>query len=1388
MPKTASKATLAQVGASKGSTTRANSRDTPASSAAKRKRVSSVRDTVQKASNGDKAQAYTKDNGGAKQTTPGDVMTTNTMNKGSIAGGKDMHTSIPLPKASQPSSMGHSSLHQGDPSVKVCPDTSKPFLHKLELYRTALLKCLCRVHDSEITANEATSIIFLPLMELLEVTPKGDAGFSYVSILREHVFNDILLCICFMGKSKAVNGSNEELEQLTKFLYSHAMRVDYMLERIDMIKLIGNLDNKKVVPKNPQTVLNIWTKLLSLVLAKDRKIRIAFCTVTYHIMKNACQDEIEISQDLFTKHVDTFLFLLSDQNKEIRYRCLQLLENFQNENVKCLMLEHFGDPAAAVRMAAVTFIEIPDEIELAAPLLRQLISRLGDVSKDVRSAVYRKLGAVYHSIPVEMCYQIMSYGLSEDVQNAKIAFVQMLNSWMSHCGGLLSFISDMLSQSEDISILETTMALYMKNTELLNTFSLGPKGGKRQRNGEDTMAIDDRNTISGYMKRFLMLSPAEVMLVNVFYQNYASPDEVKLINIMDVISYAHFLLSTFCNIPREVEQIPQPPINSAFNEDSFVDAVESDESMAAHKYSDEDSSKLKEYYSSTRLVCHTLRALLIIAHYHTIEDNYQMALAEAMCDKILLYGPVRSNINGLMSDVVAQTSLGNNSYTYALPSRWLKAGFTFAAMSMQRYIYARKFKLEGKFIGDDIQMEKRHYEVSMTRKMLSIISDIKDPFQTSGVCHISIRREELERMELSKIKGFDPTSYSIEHLNLFDAKLREQMEQTCTQQVELEDVKNSKLPGKVEMEVLRKQEDALMSLLEKQMAFATIIRQHLKDRWTRIMAIVEAFLGQTKSLCSEDAGLAEFPRAILLPQMTFFCSTVVQWQDQTVTDQFCDVLTSKCLGTWCMLNNGKMELWRQLNAFHVALKGALVILEGCINQASGNPDALTDPLRRRIEMQTLRCEMYMTILTDLLVTNGDLQGTVGENQGNLQLIENLKETIWGIVNCSLKSSKYVQSVALRQGCKLLLTEFLKSKYDSLDIGTNLDMQQSDDLAVLRLRGLLELAFIAPVTERSVSCEFKFLKSSRHISITAEDKHTVLSTCALYPTLSFRHLRNFHKVLEQILMRSIHHALQLDIAMDGFSHLISFMIQTILHKSPLYFSMESFAKYFKWLLLITIDKGPVLADKAGFVNLIAALISMFIKRNVSNLIYKFGLPQTIVLPEDETISMSDLCALVNPALNLLDLRDMKVLLNYIVTQGGVVKVKANIKVLSDHIELISSHMMKLARLHMDTLENAAGPVSVEPSEPPQIIFYAEDATAFSDLVDAYDAYISSLGSREMYAQLVEEEKIDIVEEDTPVVSRRMTRAGRDNKQYKCDSDDEGSCNSEDEFVDDEYEDE
>ncbi|EDO05294.1 hypothetical protein BBOV_I002110 [Babesia bovis T2Bo] len=1219
--------------------------------------------------------------------------------------------------------------------LKLSLHASAYTLKKLEVYKTAYIICMTRIIEDRIPAEEALPMMSLPLKEVIEsilntratTDATMDKKFEY---LADAIYTNSVLSLCYVMESKISSDTETIVHAMTDFIYRNAMRADYLMTNHSTLKTPMAMNIERLIPKIPLIVYRIWDTVLQLCYARERRYRHVFVNATQAIMKNVLIDSVGIPRGLLNKYVDTFGSLLADPNKDIRCKCIELLSKVQDGKVMNEIVKHIGDANANVRLAALTGTAVPHNIDAVVPILIQLISHLGDVDKDVRIGVYNKLASTYALIPVELCMQIMYYGSQEKNKEVQSAYLQMLEYWIDESGDITGFITDMISHADDITPLENAIGLIMQNTDFYTKVS-------NQSSARNHMFTQEN--IASYMVRFKSLTPGELVLLSVFYQNTSLPEERRLINVVDVISYAHFLLTQLCDMPADSDEAPQRAITAnSDDETQFMDARENNQSNILHQYTPSEEITMKGHYTNTSLVSHGLRSLAIILHYHEIEDAYQVALVENICDKILLYGPVRGNIKGLMTDVISQTTLGNNSFSDALPSKWLKSGFTFTAISLLRYVYARKFKIEGMFIGDDPKNEKMNYEKVITRKLLTIISDINDPFQTSGISNISIRREDLERMEMDKIKMFDPTKYSIEHLNLLNAKLEEQMDQTITQQAELANVMSVSREGHIEKKALEIQKEALESILEKQQAFADVIRSHLKLRWSRIMAIVEAFLAQTQSICPEDPGLTDFPRAILLPQMSFFCSTVVRWRNQSITDQYCDVLTSKCLATWCMLNKGKIELSRQLNAFYVALKGALSILEGLLTQSQEANHKNDEAHKRRIEVQTLRCEMYLVTLTDLLLVNVDIhQKAAPEFNVDENIVEDIKDVIWGIVFCTVKTSKYVQSLAIRMALKLVLTESMTIKNVESDMKSDDKSTVMDELAVLRLRGMLELVFIAPTTERRCISEFKFIQNDLHTHITPEDKQAIASTCALYPTLSYRHLRNFHKVLEQVLMRSIHHALLLDLKMSGFTQLITFIIQTIMHKSPLYFSLESLAKYFKWIMLITIDKGPVLADKGGFVQFINSIIAMFIKQDVTKLVEKLGALDKYNIVEGDKKSMSDICAMENPQVALMDLRDMRVLLTYM-EKGGFVKSKNNLKVINDLVQMITGQLQKIAKQYHSTLRDTKDAVVVDNSTTIKVKYAINDTKAFANLVDAYDAYLSNLVSREMCAMVIPNE--------------------------------------------------
>ncbi|KAK2197511.1 bifunctional Armadillo-type fold/Armadillo-like helical/Condensin complex subunit 3 [Babesia duncani] len=1166
------------------------------------------------------------------------------------------------------------------------------FTSKLEFLQSHLVSTMARVHEKELGVDAGISTIAPYIREMMECIFNYDLSHANVALedASYYVFNDLLLCLIYLAKLYVADPS-QDVKPLTIFVYQVAMRMDVCIECI----ITGNAllpDDAGIDDwscSNSNLVLQLWQQLLILVTAKDRKLMAAFCTVTFFFVNIACANEIGISEELYKQHVDTFIQLSNDMNNEVRCRSIQLLENFQDERVCKEMIARLLDPNASVRAVSVSCLAIPEEIEQNAPTLRLIIARISDVSPEVRIEVYRKLSELYNDVPVELVIQILCFGLAEQSVQVREAFITMLTGWMESCGDLLAFVADVMSQAEDLMPLEAAISFYMTEVGIVKSFKTrNDKKKKHNTNNSVDTTLENYWTL---ISRFKTLNPSELFIVMVFLLSNNEAQYTKVLDIVDIVSYLHFLLKLHYSALNK----PKQTGSNEKDLEGFSDAMEVDESSAIYTYTKKEIGALEHMYQGDTMSIHALRMLLVIAHYHPLDNPNHISLLESICDKILLHGPARQMFAMLISSVVIQTSLGNNSPSHFRPSRWLKPGFVFAATSLIRYMHTRISINQNDVVA---------FETTVTRKILSIITDIKDPFQVEGANSLWIRRDAIEKMDFAALEEFDADNYSIEHLNMFDTKLTDIMEQVETQLKELDAIKASRKnrESNIEKGVLSRQQKALNDLAHKLTTLLKIIRDQLRDRWTRILVIIESFLVQTRSTCENDSGLSEFPSEILLPQLTFFCSKVVQWQQQTIVDQYCDVISSKCLGTWCIVNNSIAELNKQLNAFHIALKGTLGILEGFLNTLEKESN---DSLCQRIEIQTLRCEMYITTLTDLLVTRSQLVNTDKESVADQDLYSGTLVTIWSIVTGNIVTSKYIQSITIRACCKLSMVEIL----DYVN-STQMDINEAYMITSQRIRGLLELAFVAPSADRSALSNFKFIKNTVDTNTSPEDKECIVSTFTMYLTLSHEHLQVFHHVLEQVLMRSIMHAMQFDINHMGFSNLIQYMVQTILHKAPLEFTAKSYCKYIKWMLLVSMDIGPTYAIKVGLMSLMQSLFTMFASRNISKLLAKLA---PVEFPSNVGKTLFDACFWFDPKQTALDLRDIRVLIQHLLTSPEFQKKRSITKPLTEILNVVM-------RLYPRNESHA-------PKD-------SNDHSVLLELVDVYDTYVAAIGPRHLVALL------------------------------------------------------
>ncbi|CAI7719612.1 merozoite organizing protein, putative [Plasmodium vivax] len=446
----------------------------------------------------------------------------------------------------------------------------------------------------------------------------------------------------------------------------------------------------------------------------------------------------------------------------------------------------------------------------------------------------------------------------------------------------------------------------------------------------------------------------------------------------------------------------------------------------------------------------------------------------------------------------------------------------------------------------------------------------------------------------------------------------------------------------------------------KQITMLSLLRLELKRRWLRILFILECFLCKSKSHCSFDSALREFPNELLLPALNFCCSIMPEWDDKEIEDQFYDIIVSKCLGNWCMYICKDDELKKQIYAYKTAIVDTCDVLNNCLlsiesihekvcpsvyqkanidlmahaergvnkSGAVGNAGQATSQeeeanqrtandedgssqlifyeynppnesllnyfatnqnawyeykeLLEKLEINSLRCEIYICVLGDLLMTHPNLN--------NDEMIIDAIENIWSYLSGTVNTSKYIQSICLRVFCKLLLTEYLGNHIYRL---SNEEMHKMVRRSSTKLRALFEMCFlISPSTYNCVQ-DFKKISTFNITNINAHDKLFLFSVFSMYPSMSETNLLVFHFTFEEVLLKTCDGVLKHKLKTINYTNILTFIIFTILHKANIHFLVAHFPKYIKSLLLVIIEKGVALTSRSNIVELVYKIIQIYL---------------------------------------------------------------------------------------------------------------------------------------------------------------------------------------------------
>ncbi|CAA9987441.1 conserved Plasmodium protein, unknown function [Plasmodium knowlesi strain H] len=729
-----------------------------------------------------------------------------------------------------------------------------------------------------------------------------------------------------------------------------------------------------------------------------------------------------------------------------------------------------------------------------------------------------------------------------------------------------------------------------------------------------------------------------------------------------------------------------------------------------------------------------MKNLLLICKYLDIIETYQVDKILKCCSTVLLRGPLREVIIKCMlnNTGVNYYKLQRGHITCAY---WLSSSYIYACLELLRQMVYIKNKncdandveisLTNQILGI-ISEIKEPFENTESDNPFVVDTfnfaeeEDKHPNQPNHITQMQARlegsplhgiscspklapKEQTEKNPLAVLFSnilnvendtiFDIirkkklSTLSIEHLLILCRKMQHKLDVTEAKIKDLTEMGREKTFDEVKSPKTDDQKDHSKKnpmfafhdqirlhthIFLKQITMLSLLRLQLKRRWLRILFILECFLCKSKSHCSFDSALREFPNELLLPALNFCCSIMPEWDDKEIEDQFYDIIVSKCLGNWCMYISNDDELKKQIYAYKTAIVDTCEVLNNCLGSienlhmkvcpnvyqkanidlmiqterginksgAAGNVTGSTthggapqddDPnyqrgtydedtnnqlifyeynppneallnyfatnqnawyeykeLLEKLEINSLRCEIYICVLGDLLMTHPNLN--------NDKLIIDAVENIWSYLCGTVNTSKYIQSICLRVFCKLLLTEFLGIHIFKL---SNEEMHKIVRKSSDKLKALLEMCFlISPSTYNSVQ-DFKKISTFNITNINAHDKLFLFSVFSMYPSMSETNLLVFHFTFEEVLLKTCDGVLKHKLRTVNYTNMLTFIIFTILHKANIYFLVAHFHKYIKSILLIIIEKGIALTSRSNIVELVYKIIQIYLFHDLSD---------------------------------------------------------------------------------------------------------------------------------------------------------------------------------------------
>ncbi|CRG96719.1 conserved Plasmodium protein, unknown function [Plasmodium gallinaceum] len=1185
------------------------------------------------------------------------------------------------------------------------------------------------------------------------------------------------LCSRILLNIIKTNVKDDNFNKIVEFLFDILYYCDIIMSEKKKVKSINTEINSN---QEYELITKLWNRLLDNIFIKDKKQRINLCKVIKTLVKKACALQIDVSNKLCKKHANIFLSLLNDKDHNIRVLCLIILEPFQDFNTKGSYLKCLDDSHYIVRINAIKNISINVEDNNFDHLviLKNFLIRINDINHNVRISVYEKLKNYYFYIPSDMKFELLLCGLNDKDKLVRESCYSMIIHWIQLFDDKIENLLLHLINSDidnDI-IVEQICKIHLNNVRKGNIKSSTIEVDEDRKVFENNNNSEEKNsTYNNYdcsyneswfnycINNLFSLNTAELYILRVYVQHFSDEQEKEKIDALKVINTIYYYLylskfneklyynrknyinciennesdqadsqNLFCSCGKNKidikvleENRKKKFIDTSIFDDTYCDKClyyttakkseshnnsndknetgdnNADSNIQENVLINEDN--INENYN---YICN-IKNLLLICKYLDIIEIYQVEKILKCCETILLTGPLR--------EVIIKCMLNNTGVNYY---KLQKGHITCAYWLSNSYIYACLELLRQMIYIKNKNSDINDIEINLTNQILSIISEIKEPFDDTENDNPFLdnninlmedekklsknigKNEKIEKNPLTLlfnnimnvendtifdiIRKKNLNTLSIEHLLILCKKMQHKLDVTeakikdlTEMEKEKENEKNEKNEKNETLNNVMLEKDKINKQMNetndinafheqirmhtqiflKQITMLSLLRLELKRRWLRILFILECFLCKSKSHCSFDSALREFPNELLLPALNFCCSIMPDWDDKEIEDQFYDIIVSKCLGNWCMFISNDEELKKQIYAYKTAIADTCDVLNNCLlniekihsniypniynkanidimthtekvfnknttceeenkkvdndedinnnyifyeyntpnehllNYFSSNQDAWYEykELLEKLEINSLRCEIYICVLGDLLMTHPNLN--------NDELIIDAVENLWSYLNGTINTSKYIQSICLRVCCKLLLTEYL---------GNHIYKLSNDELFSLmkasssKLRALFEMCFLMSPSTYSCIQDYKKISTFNITNINSHDKIFLFSIFSMYPSMSETNLLIFHYTFEEVILKTCEGVLKYKLKTINFTNILTFMIFTLLHKANINFLVANFAKYIKWILLIIIEKGIALTNRSNIIELIYKVIQIYLFHDLSDI--------------------------------------------------------------------------------------------------------------------------------------------------------------------------------------------